>query len=297
MDVYHWHGPGVVCLTEPPANLDLSLLDRCYWVVHGSALIRCTHEQLRPETVDERDYRESVTETHMPAPNLDTIRGLLLKVKGPVWFVDLKSKERPYRHAPPPPAQPQKVYEPTEAEQRAAAHAARKHHQATAPIPFVPEDTPAVNETAPEPSAPENISGTKETTPSQFGPVDGPMDTGLPEWLQPFEPEETDAGLHVDDFVGGGEGMSHVAVKGWNHVPVGVPSFASRVKWLKTKLELGSIHLGLSFPFTGIQLTQSSDFECIHLSLENYLQKVKPIALSKERRQNPHAETTAQEKH
>ena len=38
LDVYHWHGPGVVCATEPPANLDLSLLDRCYWVVHGSAL-------------------------------------------------------------------------------------------------------------------------------------------------------------------------------------------------------------------------------------------------------------------
>ena len=191
LDVYHWHGPGVVCLTEPPANLDLSLLDRCYWVVHGSALIRCTHEQLRPETVDERNNRESGTETHMPAPNLDTIRGLLSKVKGPVRFVDLKGKERPHRHAPPPPAQPQQVYEPTEAEQRAAAHAARKHHQATAPILVVPEDTPAVDETAPEPSAPENVSGRKETTPSQFGTVDDPTDTGLPEWLQPFEPEET----------------------------------------------------------------------------------------------------------
>ena len=62
--------------------------------------------------------------------------------------------------------------------------------------------------------------------------------------------------------------MSRVAVEGWNHVPVGVPSFASRVKWLKTKLELGSLLLGLSFPFTGIQLTQSPNFECIHLSLE-----------------------------
>ena len=30
LDVYHWHGPGVVCVAEPPANLDLSLLDRCY---------------------------------------------------------------------------------------------------------------------------------------------------------------------------------------------------------------------------------------------------------------------------
>ena len=94
----------------------------------GSALIQCTHEQLRPETIDERDNRERLTETHMPAPNLDTIRGLLSKVKGPVRFVDLKGKKRPYGHAPPPPAQPQQVYEPTEAEQRAAAHAARQHH-------------------------------------------------------------------------------------------------------------------------------------------------------------------------
>ena len=104
-------------------------------------------------------------------------------------------------------------------------------------------------------------------------------------------------GLHVEYFIGGGEGMSRVAVKGWNHVPVGVPNFASRVKWLKTKLELGSLHLGLSFPFTGIQLTQSPNFEFIQLSLENCLQKVKAIALSKKRRQNPHAETIAKEKH
>ena len=37
-------------------------------------------------------------------------------------------------------------------------------------------------------------------------------------------------GLNVDDFIGGGEGMCRVAVEGWNHVPAGVPSFASKVK-------------------------------------------------------------------
>ena len=77
--------------------------------------------------------------------------------------------------------------------------------------------------------------------------------------------------LHVDDFIGGGEGVSRVAVEGLNQVPVGVPNFASSIKWLRTNLELGSLHLGLSFPFTGIQLTQSPNFECIQLSLENYL--------------------------
>ena len=41
--------------------------------------------------------------------------------------------------------------------------------------------------------APENVSGTKETAPRQSGPADDPMDTGPSDWLQPFEPEETDA--------------------------------------------------------------------------------------------------------
>ena len=187
--MYHWHGPGVVCATEPPTNLDLSFLDRCYWIVHGSALFRCTHEQLRPETVDERANRESVTETHRSAPNLDTIRGMLSKIKGPVRFVDLKGKERPCVHSPPPLAQPQQVYEPTEAEQRAAAHAARQHQQATAPTPIVPENTPTVDETAPKPS----VAATEKTTSRQSGPADDPMSTGLSDCLQPFEPEEIDA--------------------------------------------------------------------------------------------------------
>ena len=142
-------------------------ISRCWIGVIGL----CTHEQLRPETIDERDNRESLTETHMPAPNLDTIRGLLSKVKGPVRFVDLKGKERPHVHSPPPPAQPQQVYEPTEAEQRAAAHAARQHHQATAPTPIVPEEFPTVDETARGPS----VGATKETISRQSGPADDPM--------------------------------------------------------------------------------------------------------------------------
>ena len=80
-------------------------------------------------------------------------------------------------------------YEPAEAEQRAAARAARQHHQATSPTPIVPEDTLSVDETAPKLS----VAAAKETTSRQSGPADDPMGTGLPDWLQPFEPEETDA--------------------------------------------------------------------------------------------------------
>ena len=46
-----------------------------------------------------------------------------------------------------------------------------------------------MDETAPGPS----VAATKETTSRQSGPADDPMGTGLPDWLQPFEPEETDA--------------------------------------------------------------------------------------------------------
>ena len=62
----------------------------------------------------------------MTAPNLDTISGLLSKVKGDVRFVDLQGKKTSLRArtATACPASEQ-VYEPTEAEQRAAAHAAR----------------------------------------------------------------------------------------------------------------------------------------------------------------------------
>ena len=52
LDVYHWHGPGVVCATEPPTNLDLSFLDRCYWIVHcsGAHMNSCAQIRLMNET-------------------------------------------------------------------------------------------------------------------------------------------------------------------------------------------------------------------------------------------------------
>ena len=109
------------------------------------------------------------------------------------------------------------MYEPTEAEQRAASHAARQHRQATVPIPVVPEDTPAVDETVPKPSAPKNVSGTKETAPRQSGPADDPMDTGLPDWLQPFEPEDTDAEgdpIGTGPEAGKGEGLDWYESRG-----------------------------------------------------------------------------------
>ena len=66
---------------------------------------------------------------------------------------------------------------------------------------------------------------------------------------------------------------------------------------MKTKKELGSLHLGFSFPYYKNPVDTVTKFRMYSFVTGNYLLKIKPIALSKERRQNPHAETTAQEKH
>ena len=80
LDVYHWCGPAVVCAVEPPADLDRSLLDRCYWLIQGSALLRCTYQQIRPETEQVRTAREETLETHSPGHSLVAIQGMLKKV-------------------------------------------------------------------------------------------------------------------------------------------------------------------------------------------------------------------------
>ena len=127
-----------VCERTPPANPAFPMLDLCCWLAHGSALIGCTHEQLLAETVEERTARERATETHPPAPSLDASRGMRPQVRDPLRFVDLTSKSRPHGTAPPQSAPSQQEYAPTEAEQRAAAHAARPQSQ---PQRSVPDET------------------------------------------------------------------------------------------------------------------------------------------------------------
>ena len=98
-------------------------------------------------------------------------------------------------------------------------------------------------------------------------------------------------GLHADDFIGGGEGMSRAAVEGWNHVSAGVPSFASRVKWLITKLELGSLHLGFEFSFYRNPVDTVTEFRMYSFVTGNYLKKVKTHCTEQRTPTKPHAET------
>ena len=61
----HWRGPAVVCTIEPTESGA-----GVYWIVHGSALIRATHEQLRPELSEERWYRQKLDPYDEPVYNM-----------------------------------------------------------------------------------------------------------------------------------------------------------------------------------------------------------------------------------
>eukprot|EP00959_Pyramimonas_sp_CCMP1952_P168241 3515590-Pyramimonas_sp.AAC.1 len=53
----HWRGPAMACLIEPTVR-EGQLKEKVLWLVHGTSIIRCLHEQLRPEYPEERVARE-----------------------------------------------------------------------------------------------------------------------------------------------------------------------------------------------------------------------------------------------
>ena len=62
-----------------------------YWVVHGSSLVRATRQQLRHETVPERQARPKA-ENDLQRPLAERILAALKPVRGPVRGLDLASR-------------------------------------------------------------------------------------------------------------------------------------------------------------------------------------------------------------
>ena len=59
----HWRGPAVVCSVEPrveghDAEPTETTWKSVYWLAHGSSLVRCAAELMRPETPEEADERK-----------------------------------------------------------------------------------------------------------------------------------------------------------------------------------------------------------------------------------------------
>ena len=94
-------------------------------------------------------------------------------------------------------------------------------------------------------------------------------------------------GLHVDDFVGGGEGVTceqDLTPEDKSGPP---DTFKKRVRALNTRFRFGKLDFGMDQVFCGIEVSQTIDHTRIKLSNEAYVHKVLPISMEKSRRAAP----------
>ena len=90
-------------------------------------------------------------------------------------------------------------------------------------------------------------------------------------------------GLHVDDFIGAGEQVS--ALQDVKHDPAGqCDCFQHRMFHLSSRFRFGSWDFGEKMRFCGAEVKQSSDFEVITVSLQQYVNKIKPLSMEKTRK-------------
>ena len=88
-------------MVEPSATDPEKNMDSVVWCVHGASLLRCTHEQLRPETPEERNQREQENDDFgNPGPLMDRIGTAMSRVRGPVNYYDLRKGATPGTEAP-----------------------------------------------------------------------------------------------------------------------------------------------------------------------------------------------------
>ena len=99
-------------------------------------------------------------------------------------------------------------------------------------------------------------------------------------------------GLHVDDFIGGGECLHTVEdLKAY----AAEATFLYRVQALAKAYRFGKWDFGGEFVFCGLEVAQNPACTDITVKTEAYIHKVKPITVEKSRRQNPTDECDARE--
>ena len=94
-------------------------------------------------------------------------------------------------------------------------------------------------------------------------------------------------GLHVDDFVGCGEGVHNPS--DFDNEELDPATFSGRLHLLSKRFKFGSWDFGQSskIVFCGAQLEQSMDYMSLSVSLRDYVAKAKPISINKHRKSCP----------
>ena len=90
-------------------------------------------------------------------------------------------------------------------------------------------------------------------------------------------------GLHVDDFIGSGEGIFSIDNLEGDYDGA-FQCFRDRLCGLSRRFRFGSWSFGPTMDFCGAEVEQSLDFETIQISMAEYVKKVKPISIDKSRK-------------
>ena len=101
-------------------------------------------------------------------------------------------------------------------------------------------------------------------------------------------------GLHVDDLIGGGEGVN-TKQDVEEDAPNEISCFKHRAKRMLHRFRFGNIDFGYEQVFCGLQVEQSLSHEVVTLSLKRYVHNIKPVSLAKSRRQQPTEQLEAKE--
>ena len=99
-------------------------------------------------------------------------------------------------------------------------------------------------------------------------------------------------GLHVDDFIGAGEGIqSPQDVQGFEATDEAPTCFAARLRLLSQRFRFGSWDFGEQghMLFCGTEVKQGLNWDQITLSLKQYIHRLKPATLEKTRKATPEA--------
>ena len=90
-------------------------------------------------------------------------------------------------------------------------------------------------------------------------------------------------GMHVDDFIGTGEGV--VGAQDLEGEYNGdFLSFRDRLCGLSRRFRFGSWSFGNTMEFCGAEVEQSLDYETVQISMAEYVRKVKPLTIDKNRK-------------
>eukprot|EP00434_Breviolum_minutum_P015613 symbB.v1.2.013753.t1/scaffold976.1/size149240/6 len=302
----HWRGPAVVCAIEPRVETEdgaenEAVFPGVYWLAHGSALLRCAAELMRPEYPEEVDEK---AEKERGGQNLededagdDAGLGRVLRAlragnaQGPVRYHDLTDEHL--------------MKEALEDQETIMNHDLDVDWEALQKEMFrsYEESNRGAKRSNEELSPDTNAEGGGAASGSRGErEVRNFVDVAAEKtWFQEkWMILDGILGVHVDDFIGCGERISERKDLDRKIAMIAPRNFSERMVKLSQDFRFGSwdfVKEKGGFLFCGGEVNYDEEKNEIRMTHETYVHKVKPITIDKNRKKQEQEECTPKEVH